>query len=783
MLMGKAVRQEDVPAIIERLARHYLTVRRAGRELHRGGRASGRRGVQGERSMSRSLSRHELGDRTRRARRRPRPGEAPQRPAPTPAKPANDGHGDVRKKIVPIVRPPAGPSATAWEGGVYLSMQQWLDGAEQGGAILLQPGDDVRALSGRIDHAALIAVDFHRIGDGRGYTHAFLLRNRLSYAGRLRALGAVTADQVFALARVGFDSFALRADQDAKAALAALDTFAVPYQGAAVAGAAQERAAANANASIRLLERALTAIADRHQRPALGLEPVGRGHGDHGRDRAPELPIDVFTLDTGRLHAETLALIEETRQRYGLEIDVRRPDEAAVAAYVAAYGRDGFYEGVAQRKLCCNIRKVVPLNQALQGRDAWITGQRRDQAVTRGALAESERDSERSMQKYNPLADWSWSDVLAYAGALRHSDECALRARLRFDRLRTLHQGHSPGGGPAGGALVVGKPGQQRMRFAYDSGAMMNGELGEAAPAPTATTDRLDRLEAEAVYILRDLAPYARPALMFSGGKDFGGAAAPGAEGVRAGEATVCAVAHRYGPQLPRDHRLSRRARARDRPRSRRARASRTSIRRGSVRLASETASRNAAQAVTLIEAQHEFSFDALIGGARRDEERPGPRSGCSRIATRSAPGARERSGRNSGAFTTATSPPARTCACFRCRIGPRRTSGPTSRANASTLPALYYAHTRDIVRRDGFLVPVSALTPAGPEEAVERLVVRFRTVGDISCTCPVESRASTPEQVLRETLSVSVSERGATRMDDRVNSAAMERRKLEGYF
>ena len=342
-------------------------------------------------------------------------GQAPPRPASTPVTPPNDGHGDMRKKTVPVIKPPAGPSATEWEGGRYLSMQEWLEGADEGGAILLQPADDVRALEGRIGNAALISVDFPRIGDGRGYSHAFLLRQRLNYRGRLRALGAVTADQVFAMARVGFDSFALRADQSADAALRALETFSVPYQSAPVAGFAAQRAEANFAARVRLLERALQAIASKHQRAALASSLSAEDMVVTDVIARLELPIDVFTLNTGRLHAETLALIPEARERYGIDIAIYRPEDAAVAAYVAAHGTDGFYEGVTQRKLCCQIRKVEPLNRALAGRDAWITGQRREQALTRAALPEFEQDSERRMAKYNPLSDWSWTDVLAYA--------------------------------------------------------------------------------------------------------------------------------------------------------------------------------------------------------------------------------------------------------------------------------------------------------------------------------------------------------------------------------
>jgi phosphoadenosine phosphosulfate reductase len=343
-------------------------------------------------------------------------GNAPERPAPVPAKPANAGHGDVRKKIVPVIKPPAGPSVTDWEGGAYLSMQEWLDAPQDGGAILLQPADDPRVLAGKLEQAALIAVDFPRIGDGRGYSHAVLLRNRVGYAGPLRAVGAITADQIYALSRVAFTSFGLRADQDADTALKAVNTFSVPYQSTKDApGAQSDRANANFNARVILLERALTDIAERHDNAALASSLSAEDMIVTDVIARLKLPIDVFTLDTGRLHQETLDLIAQTEERYGIDIEVFRPDGQAVAAYVTAHGKDGFYEGVQQRKLCCSIRKVEPLNRALKDRDAWLTGQRREQSLTRNALPEAEHDAERGIEKYNPLADWSWADVLAYA--------------------------------------------------------------------------------------------------------------------------------------------------------------------------------------------------------------------------------------------------------------------------------------------------------------------------------------------------------------------------------
>jgi phosphoadenosine phosphosulfate reductase len=129
------------------------------------------------------------------------------------------------------------------------------------------------------------------------------------------------------------------------------------------------------------------------------------------------LPIAVFTIDTGRLHEETLALIPAARAALGVEIEVFHPQPDAVATYVRDHGMNAFYENLELRKACCRIRKVEPLERALKGKRAWITGQRRDQATTRTALPDRERDAARDMEKFNPLADWSWEEVLAYAKA------------------------------------------------------------------------------------------------------------------------------------------------------------------------------------------------------------------------------------------------------------------------------------------------------------------------------------------------------------------------------
>jgi phosphoadenosine phosphosulfate reductase len=127
-----------------------------------------------------------------------------------------------------------------------------------------------------------------------------------------------------------------------------------------------------------------------------------------------QLPIGIFTLDTGRLHAETLGMIERIKQTYGADIAIYRPDSGALAAFVGQYGLNGFYESVEARKECCRIRKVVPLQRALEGSRAWVTGQRRAQAATRAELSVQEFDTAHGIAKFNPLADWSEEDVWHY---------------------------------------------------------------------------------------------------------------------------------------------------------------------------------------------------------------------------------------------------------------------------------------------------------------------------------------------------------------------------------
>lgn len=126
------------------------------------------------------------------------------------------------------------------------------------------------------------------------------------------------------------------------------------------------------------------------------------------------LPVTVFTLDTGRLPAETYELIHQVQQHYDLDFKIYSPDASDLENFVNQYGCNAFFQSVDYRKLCCKIRKVGPLQRALAGKDCWITGLRREQSVTREALQKFEYDKQFNIQKCNPLVNWSSNDVWSY---------------------------------------------------------------------------------------------------------------------------------------------------------------------------------------------------------------------------------------------------------------------------------------------------------------------------------------------------------------------------------
>ncbi|NNE55066.1 MAG: phosphoadenylyl-sulfate reductase, partial [Flavobacteriales bacterium] len=129
---------------------------------------------------------------------------------------------------------------------------------------------------------------------------------------------------------------------------------------------------------------------------------------------ALKLPIDIFTLDTGRLFPETYELLDKTRNKYQLPIEVFFPDSESIKNLVNTQGVNGFYDSVENRKTCCGVRKIEPLKAALNNVDVWITGLRASQSANRSQLSSVEWDESFNVIKFNPLINWSFDEVIDY---------------------------------------------------------------------------------------------------------------------------------------------------------------------------------------------------------------------------------------------------------------------------------------------------------------------------------------------------------------------------------
>jgi len=298
-----------------------------------------------------------------------------------------------------------------------------------------------------------------------------------------------------------------------------------------------------------------------------------------------------------------------------------------------------------------------------------------------------------------------------------------------------------------------------------------------------AERSHLDWLESEAIYILREVAGQCQnPVLFFSGGKDSIVLLRLAEKAFRPGRFPFPLLhidtGHNYAEVI--EFRDRRAAELGERLL---VRSVEDSMRRGTVRLASENQSRNAAQSVTLLEAISELGFDAAIGGARRDEEKARAKERVFSVRD------------EFGQWDPRNQRP-ELWSLYNARVHPGQHVRVFPISNWTELdvwqyiarerlevPSIYYAHRRPVVRRRGLIVPVTPITPARAGETVEEISVRFRTVGDISCTCPVASSASSVEEILEETKNATLTERGATRMDDQTSESSMERRKKEGYF
>ena len=299
----------------------------------------------------------------------------------------------------------------------------------------------------------------------------------------------------------------------------------------------------------------------------------------------------------------------------------------------------------------------------------------------------------------------------------------------------------------------------------------------------TTTRSHLDWLKSEAITILREVAAECeRPVLLFSGGKDSCVLLRLAEKAFRPARFPFPLMhidtGHNFDEVITfRDSRVV------DLGERLIVRSVEDSIARGSVVLRRETDSRNAAQAVTLLEAIEEFGFDACLGGARRDEEKARAKERI--FSFRDEFGQWDPKAQRPELWNI-----------FNTRVHPGQNMRVFPISNWTemdvwqyiqreqiALPSIYFTHRREVVRRKGLLVPVTRLTPPDAGEQVETLDVRFRTVGDISCTCPVASNAADAYAIIAETAVSTITERGATRLDDQASEASMERRKREGYF
>ena len=293
----------------------------------------------------------------------------------------------------------------------------------------------------------------------------------------------------------------------------------------------------------------------------------------------------------------------------------------------------------------------------------------------------------------------------------------------------------------------------------------------------------LDWLESEAIHIMREVAGQcSNPVLLFSGGKDSLCLLRIAEKAFRPGRFPFPLMhidtGHNYQEVIDfRDKKTEELG-------ERLIVASlEESMRKGTVVLKSADEPRNKYQSITLLEAIEEHGFDCCIGGARRDEEKARAKERIMSFRDEFGQWDPKNQRPELWDLYNAKVHKGENIRAFPISNWTEMDVWQYIEREKLELPNIYFAHKRDIIRRDGAIVPVTPVTPVRAGETVENIMVRFRTVGDITCTAPVESEADDVQKIILETASTVITERGATRLDDQMSESSMEQRKKEGYF
>ena len=296
--------------------------------------------------------------------------------------------------------------------------------------------------------------------------------------------------------------------------------------------------------------------------------------------------------------------------------------------------------------------------------------------------------------------------------------------------------------------------------------------------------DYLDQLESEAIYILREVAgQFERPALLFSGGKDSITLVHLALKAFRPGKFPFPLVHIDTGHNFP-EALAFRDALANQIGEKLIVRKVEDTIKaKGLKETTGKLASRNALQTFTLLDVIEEFEFDACIGGARRDEEKARAKERVFSIRDEFGGWDPKRQRPELWNIYNGKINKGENVRVFPISNWTELDVWNYIRREKIELPSIYFSHEREILEYEGQLIATSEFIRVDEDDVVSRKKVRYRTVGDMTCTAAVESTASTIDDIINEISATRISERGETRIDDRISEAAMEDRKVNGYF